>query len=243
VCICMCTKQGLPRGPKSFNMSGMKRLNQRGHMNALLIPLVLLGVFFVITAGMAAWAFSGRQDYKNKSDEKVAAAVEVAEQETSTKKDNQFAEEIKQPLTSYKGPEAFGSIFVKYPKTWSAYVNESPAGSGSPVDAYFQPGFVPAVKDNVSYALRIQLMASNYATVVQSFDSNIKSGKLKASPYTPASVSGVVGLRLDGTITTGKNGAMIIVPIRDKTLKVWTESPEFLNDFNNNILPNFTFAQ
>jgi len=37
-------------------------------------------------------------------------------------------------------------------------------------------------------------------------------------------------------------GSMVLVPLRDKTLKIWTEADEtYLKDFNENILPNYTF--
>jgi hypothetical protein len=35
---------------------------------------------------------------------------------------------------------------------------------------------------------------------------------------------------------------MIVIPLRDKTLQVWCDRPEFLPDFNNNVLPNFSFS-
>ena len=53
-------------------MSDMKTLDQRGAINALLIPLILVIVFFLGAAGFGYWAFSERQDYKNNSDAKVA---------------------------------------------------------------------------------------------------------------------------------------------------------------------------
>ncbi len=52
-------------------------------------------------------------------------------------KDNEFIVREKQPLQTYTGPSAFGSISVKYPKTWSAYVDET--NSSTPVDGYFHP--------------------------------------------------------------------------------------------------------
>jgi hypothetical protein len=219
------------------------RLNQRGHLNGLLIPLILSVLLFVGAASFGLWAYSSRQDYKNNADKKIEAAVVVAEENNSTKKDNEFAEKEKLPLRTYSGPAAFGSLVLQYPKTWSAYVSER-ANNATPIDAYFHPGFVPAPDgNNTTYALRTQVVNTSYSEALKAYDSNVKTGKIKATPYNPAKNPSVTGTRLDGEITTGKQGAMIIVPLRDKTLKIWTESNDYINDFNTNILPNYSFAQ
>jgi hypothetical protein len=224
-------------------MSGMKQLDRRGHLNTLLIPLIMVSLLVIVAGSAAIWAYMGRQDYKDNSDKKVAAAVTIAEQQTSTKKDNEFIEKEKSPLRTYNGPAAFGSLVIQYPKTWSAYVAEKPQGS-IPIDNYFQPNFVPSVdNDKQVYALRVQLVDIDYATVLKTFDTAVKAGKVKVTAYVPAKVASVTGVRIDGAVTTTKQGSMVIMPLRDKTLKLWTESPDYLNDFNNNILPNYSFSQ
>ncbi|MEO5627913.1 MAG: hypothetical protein ABIQ89_03420 [Candidatus Saccharimonadales bacterium] len=220
----------------------MKQLDQRGHMDMLLIPLILVAILFVAAGSFGIWAYMSRQDYKDNSDAKVDAAVVVAEQKTSTAKDVEFLEKEKQPLVSYNGPAPYGSLKVSYPKTWSAYVAEKANGS-TPVDAYFHPKFVPAQTPDVSYALRVQISDTSFASVVKTFDNAVKSGKVKASAYVPANAPNVTGVRFDGEIASKKQGSMIIVPIRDKSLKIWTESQDFVKDFNENILPNYTFSQ
>jgi hypothetical protein len=221
----------------------MKMRNEHGHINGLLIPLILVTIFLVAAGSFGIWAYMGRQDYKDNVDQKIKAAVVVAEAQKATQKDNEFAEKEKQPLRTYSGPAAFASLVLQYPKTWSAYVGEK-ANSATPVDAYFHPGFVPMPDgNNTSYALRVQVLDANYADTLKTFEGNIKAGKLRATPYVPAKNPAVTGTRLDGEISSGKQGAVVIVPVRDKTLKIWTESNDFVPDFNNNILPNYSFAQ
>jgi len=217
-------------------------MNQAGRINTLLIPLILVVILFVMAGSFATWAFMSRTDYKDNTDQKVAAAVTIAEAQTSSKKDNEFVEKEKLPFHTYTGPTAYASVVVQYPKTWSAYIDEKKNGA-NPVDAYFHPNFVPAVNSDVSYALRVQVVSQAYADVLKAYDANVKSGKLKSSAYIPAKVPSITGVRLDGEISPKKQGSLIIVPVRDKSLKVWTESPDFVNDFNNNVLPNYTFAQ
>ena len=207
----------------------------------LIISLVLSIMLLLGVSGFALWAFGGRQDYKNNSDKKTNAAVAIAVQNESTKKDNEFVEKEKNPLKTYQAPEAFGSINIQYPKTWSAYVIETDKGSTT-VDGFFHPGFVPSTQGNTSFALRLQVTSLAYDLEMKQFDGKVKTGSVKVTPFIPVNVPGVIGSRVEGEITTGKNSIMILVPLRDKTIKISTESPQFASDFNNTILPKLKFV-
>lgn len=213
----------------------------RGSINTLLIPLILCVLLLLGSLGFGLWAFMSRQDYKDNVDQKVATAVEIAKKETETAKDNEFAESEKQPLKNYQGPSSLGRITMKYPKTWSGYVDESGRGSAE-LDGYFHPTTVPGLQSDTSYALRVQVSSRPYSDEAKAFDSKTKSGAVKISSYRPRNVSDVVGMRIEGEIESKKQGIMILLPSRDKTIKIYTESNQFYNDFNKNILPNFTFT-
>jgi flagellar basal body-associated protein FliL len=88
--------------------------NQNGALDALLIPLILAILLLIGAGAFAAWAFSSRQDYKNNTDQKITMAVTAAEKKTTETDTAQAAEAAKQPLKSYNGPEAFGSVVIKY---------------------------------------------------------------------------------------------------------------------------------
>ncbi len=209
--------------------------------NKLLIPLVLVVVLFVVAASFAVWAFMGREDYKTNSDQKVAAAVEVAKEQTSTAKDKEFVEQEKNPLKEYRGPAAFGTVSIQYPKTWSAYVTEADNSSGTPVDGYFHPGFVPGIQSETDFALRVKVVSRQYADEMKQFESKAKQGKVTVSPYTAPKVAGVLGSRVEGEINTGQQDIMVLIPLRDKTLEISTESPQYKSDFDSIILANLTF--
>ncbi len=215
--------------------------SQAGTVNALLIPLVVSIILLIATASFAVWAYMERTDYKNNVEAKVKTAVGVAVKETETRKDNEFQEKEKQPLTNYQGPSAFGSILVKYPKSWSAYVDESGRGS-APVDGYFHPTTVPGTQSGATYALRIQVVERSFSDEVKSFDSAVKQGKVRSQAYAPANVKNVVGVRIEGEIAPKQQGIIVLLPLRDKTVKLYTQSNQFFNDFNAHILPNFTFT-
>lgn len=216
----------------------MTKTDEQG---SLLVPFILALLLFFAAAGFGVWAYMSRQDYKNNTGQKVAAAVAVAKRETSSAKDNEFVAKEKLPLKTYNGPAAYGSLSLQYPKTWSAYVIEGMTSSQA-VDGYFHPGFVPDITGTTAFALRIQVTADSYDQELAQYDVLTKNGQVKASPYQLPRVATVSGVRIDGAISNNKTGSIVLLPLRDKTLKIWTESNSFVDDFNNNILPNLTFS-
>lgn len=223
-------------------MSNMKN-RQRGAANPLVVPLILLTVLLLGVGIVALVSYNQAADYKNNTNEKIRVAVNNARKATSAQKDKDFAEKEKFPYDTYNGPSAFGKIKVLYPKTWSAYVSESRGGSGRSIDAFFAPGAVPTLNDSSSvYSLRIAVDQRSYDSVLNEYQSDVKSGAVTAKPYESPNVPDVVGTRLDGEVANKKQGAMIIMPVRDTTVRVWTESEDFTADFDNIILPNFSFT-
>lgn len=220
----------------------MKRVwDERGQLNVLLIPVILLVLMLVGAGAFAVWAYNGRQDYKNNVDTKVSTAVEANKQVVQAQDAKQYAEAAKQPLKTYVGPEAYGSVHISYPKTWSAYVDTTGGATG--LNGYLYPDTVPSITSQSSvFALRVEVVQTAYNQVVSQFNGVLKQGKVTVTPYKLVKVPSVVGVRIDGQIATNKQGSMIVLPLRDKTLQIWTESTAFLNDFNNNILPNASFS-
>lgn len=192
--------------------------------------MLLAGVFFI-----------GQQDYKNNVDKKVAAGIVDAEAQIATIKDAELAEKEKQPYAIYNGPATFGSVSLTYPKTWSAYVDEN-GTSKSPLLAYFHPTFVPGVDSGASIALTMSVTDLTYDKAVASYDSYVSKGDAVASPFSLEKTAGVTGLKITGKIARDTTGTVVLLPIRDKTLILITESNEFLNDFNNVILKNLTLV-
>lgn len=212
------------------------------HFNWWILAFALTFLLLIGAGIFGYWAFKSRQDYKYNSDQKVAAAVQTAQQQTASAKDKQFLQQEKNPLKDYHGPAAFGSLDIKYPKTWSAFVTEiQNTGSSTPVDGYFYPVFVPGIQSGTNFALRVQVVTQAYDQILNGYQGLVKQGKIRVTPYTSVKVPSVSGSRLDGEIVNQKQGSMIMLPLRDKTLKIWTEASEFSGDFNNIILPNFTF--
>lgn len=220
----------------------MKR-NQNGSVASLGL-LVFLIIALVGALIFGGWSFMSRQDYKNSSDKKAAAAVDAAKTAQTSQLQQQFAEQEKLPTKTYKGSVTYGSVSFDYPKTWSGYVDES--SSSEPINGYFYPVIVPGLQSKTAYALRVELVNTDYSSVLSRYDPQIKDGSVKASAIIPPKMVDVTnvqpGTRLDGALDQNTNGSMVIIKVRDKTLQVYTQSNDFLNDFSNTILPSLTFA-
>jgi hypothetical protein len=210
----------------------------------LIVVLILLLIASLVFGG---WAFSKMQNYKNNSDKISAAAVAAAQKQLTIQLQAQFDQQSKSPYKVFQGSPTYGSITFNYPKTWSAYVDTS--NTSEPINGYFYPGQVPGTQSKTAYALRIELLNTDYAQVLQQFSSQITQGQVTAKAYLPAKLKNVSNVQ-PGTYLTGQinnqdqtqNGDMLVIKVRDKTLEIYTESGDFLSDFNNTILASLTFA-
>jgi hypothetical protein len=228
--------QSQPVSYNSGNSSGGNRL-----------LIAILSVLLLLAIGFGAWAFLQMQDYKNNSDKKATAAVAVAKKAQAAELQAQFEQQSKSPNKTFKGSATYGSVTFDYPKTWSAYVDSS--NSSEPINAYFHPNEVPGVQTNTAYALRVELLSTDYSQVAKQFDSEIEQGDVTAKAYVPPKLKGVSNVQ-PGTMFSGQinsqdssqKGTILIIKVRDKTLQVSTESNDYLNDFNNTVLPSLSFA-
>lgn len=221
----------------------MSSKDQNGSV-AMFVTIFVLVLALVSVAVFGGWAYTGRQDYKNNSDQKADEAVAAAKKVQADELQKTFAEQEKQPVKTYKGPTTYGTVSFSYPKTWSGYVDE--ANSSEPINGYFYPNIVPGVQSKTAYALRLELVNTDYSSIVKQHDSQVKDGTAKASAYVPPKMVGIAnvqpGTRLDGALGRDITGSMVIIKVRDKTLQIYTQSNDYLKDFNETVLASLTFA-
>ncbi|MEK9195816.1 MAG: hypothetical protein AAB914_00440 [Patescibacteria group bacterium] len=213
------------------------RDNQLGQINILLIPFIMTIVLLFVVLGFGGWAYMERTKYKTEVGPLIASAVKIAEERAKTEKDTEFVQKEKEPYRVYTGPESFGSFNLSYPKTWSVYEDNKPAGAS----VKFQPAVVPAGAD-VSLATIVEVVDVKYDSEIKKYESQVKSGEMKATPYALPKVPSVKGLRFEGQLPGGKKtGIVVVLPLRDKTIKITSESPDYFGDYNNAILASFNF--
>ncbi len=205
-------------------------------MNPFLIPTIVLGLLVLVFGSFAIWLYVNYSDQKTNVQGRVDVAVATAKKSQSDVDQAKYLEQEKQPYRQFQGPQELGGVTFDYPKTWSVYVDKD--GSANIFEAYLQPGVVPSVSGKTPYATRVSINSVSYDSTLQSYSSLVKTGKLKSSPV---SVNGQNGTRFDGNFSTTVQGSMVIFKIRDKSLKVSTESPTFLNDYQTAILGSLKF--
>lgn len=205
-----------------------KRFEEQGHVSGSLIAVILLSIGIVALAGLSIWLFIQYSDQKNNVDAKIQAAEAEAVKTTQEKEEAKFAEREKEPNLDFVGPDDYGRLTFKYPKTWSVYVAKDVTEGGN-FEAYLNRKVVPPVGDSSQrYALRVLIENEDYDNVIAAYDGRVKKGDLKSSTV---SANGVSGARLDGSFSKDIRGAVVIFKLRDKTISVFTDADTFKPDF------------
>lgn len=215
-----------------LNAKKLNKLNQDGTMNPLVIPLIISVVLIIVSSVLAVMYYSKFIEQRDANQPTIDSAVATAEILQKGKLEAEFTEREKVPTKNFITPSELGSVNLQFPKTWSSYVIK---GSGT-LEYYGHPNYVPS-KD-VNYALRASVVDKDFAAELRTYDALVKKGELKA---TAVKASGVTGTRLDGFLKKDQEGSIVLFPLRDKVLKVWTESKDFRGDFDNIVLKNLTF--
>lgn len=216
--------------------------DQRGSANPLLIATVLLAVLLVVAAGGFIWAYMSMTDWRDNTQAKIDSAVDAAKDQQQKDDQARFEEEEKKPNRSYQGPSDMGSVRFNYPKTWSGYIAQS---NDSGLEVYFNPLMVSTVNPDVTpYALRVEVSNDNYADVLDDYQGLVEDGVATASTIIIGKTddfSGYEGVRVDGQLTDTINGSVVIFKVRDKTLRLYVDSQDYMNDFNNTVLTSLKF--
>ena len=109
-------------------------------------------------------------------------------------------------------------------------------------DWYLHPDFVPGTQSGTSFALRIEVAQKTYDSELKQFDGKVRAGKVTVTPFRADLVQDVLGARVEGEINQGQKNIMVLFPVRDKTLKISTQSETFYKDFNEIILKTLKFV-
>lgn len=187
-------------------------------------------VGFVSALVFGLWAFSGKQANETNLEKRIADASTVAVQEAVSAKETEFEDKLKEPFRTYVGNPTYGALMFEYSKTWSVYAVEDE--QRTLLDFYAQPYVVPGLGKEINFAFRAQILNTPYDEVVTALDRSVTEGKITADPYRPEKVSSELGVYVTGEVVAGKQGVMVLLPQRDKTFKLWTESKEHIDDFN-----------
>lgn len=210
-----------------MNLGARPNHNQVGSV----IVTVLLVVALVSSLGFGMWAFSDAQSAKSDVDTQIANATAAAVKEAEDAKDAEFAEEEKNPFKRYIGSETYGTLSFDFPKSWSVY--EVDNTSNAILNFYAHPNSIPGLENDVNFAFRVQILDSPYESEAGRLQSAADNGSVAVEPFRAENVPSELGIFATGEVVNNKQGAMVILPQRDKTFRLWTESETFVADFQN----------
>lgn len=214
-----------------------KTNKQSGEINSLLVPLILVIIVALGLSGFGAWSYFNYTDARDNVQSKVEVAVAEAQKVQKEEDTKEFAEREKEPYRQFVGPAELGRVEFSYPKTWSVYIDEN--GEGGNFNAIFHPIIVHSLDENRPYALRVVVEPRSYESQISSYQGEVENGDLRSDAVT---VNGFNGVRLSGNFSRDvPNGTMVLFKIRDKTLSISSEAPEFFSDFNNIVLETLRF--
>ena len=185
-------------------------------------------ILFLIAGSLAIWAYMQYSHEKSNVDSKVAIEVAKGKSEQAESDQKKFSEEAKNPRIEFVGPSEYGRVSFMYPKTWSVYIENDGSNRGD-YKAYLNPVAVPSASNKASrFALRLEIINKNLDTVLNDYQSRLKKGELTSSS---TEFNGISATRIDGTFEKELRGSVVLMKVRDKTIRFSTDADTFKPDF------------
>lgn len=207
----------------------MKRdKKERGSVNGWMVGTIGCLILFLIAGSLAIWAYTQYSHEKSNVDSKVAIEVAKGKSEQAESDQKKFSEEAKNPRIEFVGPSEYGRVSFMYPKTWSVYIENDGSNRGD-YKAYLNPVAVPSASNKASrFALRLEIINKNLDTVLNDYQSRLKKGELTSSS---TEFNGISATRIDGTFEKELRGSVVLMKVRDKTIRFSTDADTFKPDF------------
>ncbi len=212
----------------SQNMVVPKSQGEQRRTIIMVIIMVLLAIISIVFLILFIMKLIESQNLIADQDSRIDAAVAVAVAENTEKLNAEFEIARKDPYREFLGPEDYGSLAFKYPQTWSVYIAKN-AANGGDFEVYMNPVEVEAPNSNTINALRVTIRDTAIDSVVQTYESLVKSGKLT---FSTRQVGGVTANLYVGQLPSGNlQGAVCLFKLRDKTVVLQTDANVFLEEF------------
>lgn len=203
--------------------SGAKRRNI-----IMIIIMVFLAIISIVFVILFIMKLIEARNLTMDQDSRIDAAVAIAVAENTEKLNAEFEIARKDPYREFLGPEDYGSVSFKYPQTWSVYVAKN-AANGGDFEVYMNPVEVEAPNSTTINALRFTIRDQAIDSVMQTYESAVKSGRMV---FSTRQVGGVTANLYVGQLPSGNlQGAVCLFKVRDKTVVLQTDAEVFLEEF------------
>jgi hypothetical protein len=190
-------------------------------MKFMLIGVSIVAVILLVTTLVFA---AGASTTTAELDAKYAAGVEDGKAEQKKADVAEYNKATVSSTRTYTAPVVHGSFEITYPKAWNLSIDST---SALPVDGLVDPGYVNLV--SAEHALKFTLQDKAFESSKKDYDDLMKKGAKR----TEVTVSGIKGYQYVGKINEDAKeavGTVVIVPLRDKTMLLQTDSNELYAD-------------
>ena len=202
--------------------------SERGSVNGWMVGTIGCLILFLIAGSLAIWAYMQYSREKSSVDSKVASEVAEGRRKQAEYDQGQCLEQAKSQRIEFVGPTEYGRVSFLYPKIWSVYIANDGSDRGD-YKAYLHPVSVPSTTNKSSrFALRLEIINKNMDTVLNDYQSRLKKGELTSSS---TEFNGISATRIDGTFEKELRGSVVLMKVRDKTIRFSTDADTFKPDF------------
>ena len=199
-----------------------------GSVNGWMVGTIGCLILFLIAGSLAIWAYMQYSREKSSVNSKVAIKVAEGKREQAEYDWRKCSDDAKNLRVEFVGPTEYGRVSFMYTKTWSVYIANDGSDRGD-YKAYFHPVSVPSITNkNSRFALRLEIINKNMDTVLNEYQSRLKKGELTSSS---TEFNGISATRIDGTFEKELRGSVVLMKVRDKTIRFSTDADTFKPDF------------
>lgn len=201
-------------------------INQHGLTNHLLVMSVAFGFSTILFAALSVWLWGSTSVAKANMAKTLAAARKQGRKEQLKIDQAAALKEAQNPFRSYKAPEGIGRFELKFPKNWSAQLSEDMEKTEQ-LRLVAHPDFVRiGEEDKTAYALVVELHKRRSTDILEGYNDRVTEGNLRSSSVT---VSGIASTRYEGEYEDDRKGAIVVIPLRDKTLTIATQDRQYFS--------------
>lgn len=222
-----------------YNDDMMKKRTLPGAANGWMIIAISVGALFFVASAFAVWSYISFIDTRSDVEGKIKVAEAEARNQQAELDRKNYLEESKNPRLEFVSPSEYGRVSFMYPRNWSVYIHNDGSDRRDYV-AYLHPVTVPSVISRDSrFALKLEIINKDFDVVMKQYESLLKKGDLTSG--TPE-FNGNASTRIDGAFAKDLRGSVVLMRVRDKTIRFSTQADTFKPDFKT-ILDTVKFVE